>query len=412
MRIAYVVPYVPNLIRTRPYNLITKLASAGHAVVVFTLGSGDQDQADVEHLRAKGVEVRYQTISVWRSLMNSALALPSPQPLQTVYSWHPAMAKMLVDAVRGDDHGKKFDVVHVEHLRGSRYGRFLKSRFPDFPVIWDSVDSISHLFRQASSHSRSLFGKIITRLELPRTERAEGELTCIFDHVLITSETDKNALLKLVFNGKNPAPVSVLPNGVDLDYFYPNPSVEREVDTIVFSGKMSYHANVSMVKYLVAQVMPRIWERRSGVRLTVVGKDPPADIRSLGANPLIQITGTVADIRPYLWKSMAAVVPLIYGAGIQNKILEAMATGMPVVTTSNALSSLAAKPGSDVLIGDTPEDFSSRVLDLLSDPNLGRSMGMDGLRYVQKNHHWGTIVSRLAGIYEHSARGDGKNAPQ
>ena len=66
MRIAYVVPYVPNLIRTRPYNLITKLASAGHAVVVFTLGSGDQDQADVEHLRAKGVEVRYQTISVWR----------------------------------------------------------------------------------------------------------------------------------------------------------------------------------------------------------------------------------------------------------------------------------------------------------------------------------------------------------
>ena len=412
MRIAYIVPYVPNLIRTRPYNLITKLASARHSVVVFTLGSGDQDLADVDALRAKGVEVRYQTISAWRSLMNSALALPGRQPLQTVYSWHPAMAKMLADAVREDDPRNGFDIVHVEHLRGSRYGRFLKSQFPDFPVVWDSVDSISHLFRQASSHSRSLFGKVITRLELPRTERAEGELTCIFDHVLITSETDKNALLKLVPAGKIPAPVSVLPNGVDLDYFQPNPSVEREPDTIVFSGKISYHDNVSMVKYLAAEVMPRVWERRSRVRLTVVGKDPPADIRALGANPLIQITGTVADIRPYLWKSMVAVVPLIYGAGIQNKILEAMATGTPVVTTSNALSSLAAKPGSEVLIGDTPDDFSSRVLDLLSDPNSGRSMGVNGLRYVQKNHHWGTIVSRLAGIYEHAARGGGKIAPR
>lgn len=405
MRIAYVVPYVPNLIRTRPYNLITKLASAGHSVVVFTLGSGDQDLADVDALRAKGVEVRFQTMPAWRSLMNSALALPSRQPLQTVYSWHPAMAKMLADAVRENNPRNGFDIVHVEHLRGSRYGRFLKSQFPDFPVVWDSVDSISHLFRQASSHSRSLFGKVITRLELPRTERAEGELTSIFDHVLITSETDKNALLKLVPDGKIPSPVSVLPNGVDLDYFQTNPSVEREPDTIVFSGKMSYHANVSMVKYLVAEVMPKVWEHRSRVRLTVVGKDPPPDIRALAENPLIEVTGTVNDIRPYLWKSMVAVVPLIYGAGIQNKILEAMATGLPVVTTSKALSSLGAKPGSEILVGDTTDEFSSRILDLLTDSTFQRSVGAGGLRYVQQNHHWNKIVSRLAGIYEQTKQG-------
>lgn len=409
MRIAYLVPYVPNLIRTRPYNLITKLAAVGHDVVVFTLGSGAQDQADVESLRGKGVEVRYQTMPAWRSLMNSGMALPGRQPLQTVYSWHPAMAKMLADAVYEDDPKKKFDIVHVEHLRGSRYGRFLKARFPDFPVVWDSVDSISHLFRQASSHSRSLFGKVITRLELPRTERAEGELTCIFDHVLITSETDKNALLKLVPDGGKAAPISVLPNGVDLDYFQPNPSLEREEDTLVFSGKMSYHANVSMVKYLAAEVMPRIWERSPRVRLIVVGKDPPSDIKALGGNPLIQITGTVGDIRPYLWKSMVALVPLIYGAGIQNKILEAMATGTPVVTTSRALSSLAAIPGSEILVGDTPDDFSSRVLDLLTDPNSRKSIGAGGLRYVQKNHHWETIVFRLTEIYERSTLGKRKN---
>ncbi|MFT3893234.1 MAG: glycosyltransferase [Anaerolineales bacterium] len=403
MRIAYVVPYVPNLIRTRPYNLVTGLSAQGHEVVLFTLGSGEQDAADVVALRKKGIEVRYQEMPVWRSLMNSALTLPTNQPLQTVYSWHPEMARQLTAALQETEAGKKFDVVHVEHLRGSKYGVFIKSRFPYIPVIWDSVDSISHLFRQASSYSRNMFGKLVTRLELPRTEQAEGNLATLFDHVVITSETDKKAILKLVPNGKVSAPVSVLPNGVNLNYFQPNPSVQREPDTIVFSGKMSYHANISMVKYLAADVMPRIWEQRPQTRLTVVGKDPPTDVKALGANPLIQITGTVDDIRPYLWGSAVAVVPLIYGAGIQNKILEAMATGTPVVTTSKALTSLAVKPGNDILYGDTTEDFSCRVLELLADTELQRSVSSNGLQYVQRNHHWETIVSQLVTIYEKEA---------
>lgn len=403
MRIAYIVPYVPNLIRTRPYNLINGLVAQGHEVAVFTLGSGAQDLADVDVLRKKGIEVHYQDMPVWRSLVNSLLAFPGRQPLQTVYSWHPKMARLLVEAIQAKDLQKGFDVVHVEHLRGSKYGVFLKSRFPKLPVIWDSVDSISHLFQQASNYSRSLFGKLITRLELPRTERSEGKLTSLFDHVLITSETDKNALLKLVPKGRSPAPISVLPNGVDLDYFQPNPSVRREPYTLVFSGKMSYHANVSMVKFLVAEVMPRIWERCPTTRLTVVGKDPPADVKALGeGNPLVKITGTVDDIRPYLWKSVVAVVPLIYGAGIQNKILEAMASGTPVVTTSKALSSLDVTPNADILVGDAPDDFAQKVIDLLENTSLQRLVGEKGLLYVQKNHHWRTIVSKMITIYENS----------
>lgn len=399
MRIAYIVPYVPNLIRTRPYNLILGLKSQGHEVVVFTLGHGEHDLADVEALRKKGIEVHYQVMPVWHSLLNSLITLPSRQPLQTVYSWHSGMARQLSELLGSPDSGKKFDVVHVEHLRGSRYGVFLKSRFPDLPIIWDSVDSISHLFRQASSHSRSLFGKLVTRLELPRTEQAEGNLTSLFDHVLITSETDKNALLKVVPNGKKAAPISVLPNGVDLEYFQPNPDIQREPDTIVFSGKMSYHANVSMVKYLVSEVMPDIWMQRPLVRLTIVGKDPPADIRSLAENPLIAVTGTVDDIRPFLWRSTVAVVPLIYGAGIQNKILEAMATGIPVVATSKACASLGALSGRDILVADTPKDFSAKVLQLIESTSLQFTVGKAGLDYVQKSHNWNNIVLRLVDIY-------------
>jgi glycosyltransferase involved in cell wall biosynthesis len=216
---------------------------------------------------------------------------------------------------------------------------------------------------------------------------------------LITSVTDKGALLELTPGGKRSAPISVLPNGVDLDYFQPDLSVQREPETLVFSGKMSYHANVSMVKHLVAEVMPRIWERRPMVRLIVVGKDPPADVREFAKNSLITITGTVDDIRPYLWKATAAVVPLIYGAGIQNKILEAMATGTPVLTTSKALSSLSAIAGNDILVADTPEDFSLKALQLMDDTDLQRAIGNAGLQYVRKEHNWSIIVSDLLDMY-------------
>ncbi len=145
MRIACVIPYVPNLIRTRPYNLILRLIALGHEVEVFTLGSGIQDRLDAEALKAKGAGVQYFIQPVWRSLVNSAAALPTLTPLQSVFSWQGGMAGALASQVAQ----KRFDVVHVEHLRGARYGVYLKSKFPAFPVIWDSVDCISHLFTQA-----------------------------------------------------------------------------------------------------------------------------------------------------------------------------------------------------------------------------------------------------------------------
>jgi polysaccharide biosynthesis protein PslH len=398
-KIAYVVPYVPNLIRTRPYNLITQLADLGHQVEVFALGSDRPDWVDAQALKAKCDAVHYYVQPVWRSFLNSALAMPSTQPLQAVYSWHGGMARQIAERVARNE----FDVVHVEHLRGSRYGTFLKSKFPAVPIVWDSVDCISHLFQQAASQSRSLFGKLMTRFELPRTQKAEGNLICNFDQVLVTSTADKNALLKLLPQGKQSSPISVLPNGVDLDYFRPNSDIQRDEETIVFSGKMSYHANVSMVKYLVDEIMPRIWKVHPAARLIIVGKDPSSAIREFAKNPLITVTGTVDDIRPYLWRATVSVVPLLYGAGIQNKILEAMATGTPVVTSSRTLSALETIPGREILIADTAEDFSSAVLRLIENKDLQSEIGNAGLTYVQKKHAWKNIASRLVDIYQLSS---------
>ena len=402
MRIAYVVPYVPNQIRTRPYNLINQLTALGYEVDVFTLGSSNKDLIDAQSLRNHCHEVSYYTQPVWRSLLNSATALPSRKPLQSVYSWQPAMAREIAERASRNE----FDVVHIEHLRGSLFGLFLKSRLPNVPVVWDSVDCISHLFQQAAKQSRSFFGKFMTRFELSRTRRAEGDFVCQFDHVLVTAPSDRTALLGLVPMGKSPSEISVLPNGVDLEYFHPNAEVQREPETLVFSGKMSYHANISMAKYLVEEIMPRIWRVRPTTRLYIVGKDPAAAIKKMMRNPLITVTGTVDDIRPFLWRATVSVVPLLYGAGIQNKILEAMSTGTPVVTTRRALSALQAQSGKDLFASDDPDGFSQAVLQLIENPDLQQKTGDAGARYVRTFHSWTSIVSQLANVYQKTLHGN------
>jgi glycosyltransferase involved in cell wall biosynthesis len=393
MKIAYIVPYVPNLIRTRPYNLISQLVALGHEVTVFTLGAGKQDRDDARAIQLKVKQLYYQEQGVLHSSWNSLTAVPTKQPLQSVYSWNPQLANQLVKSISSDQDA--FDVIHVEHLRGSRYGRLVKARFAHVPVIWDSVDCISYLFKQASAYGTGGYGKFITRFELGRTRLMEGKLVGEFDRVLVTSEMDKNALLDLVPSNSESSSVHVLPNGVDLDFFYPNPSVQRDNETLVFSGKMSYHANISMVKFLVSKIMPGVWAKRSNVKLLIVGKDPAAEVRAFGRDPRITVTGMVDDIRPYLWKATCAVVPLIYGAGIQNKILEAMACGTPVITTSKPLSSLMAVPGKDLLIADGSAAFGRTILDLLGDKNLQRDVSSNGASYTRRNHSWITIANQL-----------------
>ena len=405
MKIAYVVPYVPNLIRTRSYNLIVNLSALGHDVEVFTLGSGTQDVEDARLLREKCREVHYYDQPVWRSLLNSALAVPSMRPLQSVYSWQGGMAHDLLQQVFHN----KFDVVHVEHIRGSRYGAFLRSQVRGVPVVWDSVDCISNLFQQASDQSGNFFGKIITRFELPRTRLAEGSLVCNFDHVLVTSLVDRDKLLELVPERRSAAPISVLSNGVDFDYFHPDPETRHEPDTLVFSGKMSYHANIKMAQYLFTDIMPRVWMTRPNVKLLIVGKDPPSDVQKLANHPMITVTGEVDDIRPYLWRAAIAVVPLIYGAGIQNKVLEAMAVGLPVIATPKAVSALEIVPGREIVVAEDPSVFAADILRLLAKQDLRSAISVVGLDYVRKHHNWRMIAQQLVDVYSTSMASVQKN---
>ena len=403
MHILYIVPYTPNLIRVRPYNLIRYLSERGHQVTLLTLYESEAEQAEAKTLEAYCHQVIALPLPRWRSLWNCLLTIPTGKPLQTAYCWQPALSQQLHEIVWGKSGGCPFDIIHIEHLRGVCYGLYLQSHqkggklYP--PIVWDSVDCISHLFRQAAASSQSQFGRWMTRLELGRTEHFESQLLHRFNQVLVTSPVDKQALLSLPTNGHKYAPISILPNGVDLTYFQPDEKLQREEATLVVSGKMSYHANITMTRYLMQAIMPHIWTKRPDVKLWIVGKDPSRDIQALNHHPNVTVTGTVADIRPYLQRATVAVAPITYGAGIQNKVLEAMACATPVVTSPHTVSALTAVPDRDLLVAADAETFSQSVMYLLDNPIKAEAIGTAGRTYIEAHHNWATITAQLEDIY-------------
>lgn len=422
MKILYLVPYTPSPIRVRPYNLVRALAQRGHAVTLATLWSGADERAQLAEIQALGIEVMAEPISRVRSAWNCAQHLAQPLPLQAVYAWQPR----LWDRVRRAAHPGKtnganghpsraaaFDVIHVEHLRGARYAEHLQGLLRALddptPIVWDSVDCISYLFEQAAHASSSVWSRMVTGRELTRTRWYEAWLVRQFDRVLVTSDRDRSAFFDLV-NEFAPASggyfyasdrVRVLPNGVQLDYFAPA-SVPRAHQTIVFTGKLSYHANVTAALHLVNEIMPRVWQKFPQAQVQLVGQNPPAAVTALAAKypGRVIVTGTVADLRPYLAQATLAVAPILYGAGIQNKVLEAMAMGAPVVATSQAVAALDVQHDEHALIADSAESFADAVMRMLRNPGLRERVGQNGRAYVQAHHDWNDIAAQLEAIYQ------------
>ena len=403
MQILYIVPYVPTLIRTRPYNLIHHLAQT-HDVTVVTAWSNTQEQAAIRDLQAV-CAVRAARLTRWQSLRNVVRHLPTRIPLQAYYCWTKAVADQ-IDALIAE--GKRFDAVHVEHLRGVPYGLHWQSivesypHLQNVPVVWDSVDCISYLFRQAAAHGGDGFGRFATRFDLKRTERFEANMVQTFDHTVVTSQLDKDALIELgeAVGVSYADRISVISNGVDLDYFTPDSSIERNPATLVVTGKMSYHANIAMVTTLVDHIMPLVWQHRPDARLQIVGKDPPRQLQAFDTHPQIEVTGIVPDVRDYLQKATIAVAPVQYGAGIQNKVLEAMACATPTVASQKAVAAIAVQSGHDLLVGDTHIHIANHICTLLNNPQHAQQLGQAGRCYVEQHHDWRGCARRLSEVYE------------
>lgn len=393
LRILFVAPYIPSLIRVRPYNFIKYLARQGHQVTLLALIPPGEDTSALPQLKEWCVDVQTVSQPRWRTLRNAGLALPSfGTPLQAAYSRSPEMNALIKQTVAKN----RFDVLHVEHMRGAE----LVNGVTGLPIVFDSVDSITLLFEKVLQGGPSLKYRLMAGIEDKRNRRYEGALAGRFSRVLVTSPQDKARLVELSGDTSGAEQkVEVIPNGVDLDYFYPL-DTPREEDTLVFSGKMSYHANVAAATDLITEVMPLVWQHRPDVKLTLVGKDPAPALLQLAGDPRIDVTGTVPDMRPYIGGASVAVLPMRYGVGIQNKVLEAMAMGTPVITTSVTLGALQARVDRDLLAADTPAEMAQLVLNLLENSDLRHKIGNAGREYIQAHHDWNVAAQKLTGIYE------------
>ncbi|MCG3207990.1 MAG: hypothetical protein FOGNACKC_01591 [Anaerolineae bacterium] len=396
MRILFISPYIPSLIRVRPYNIIKYLAQRGHQITLLALVPPGEETGSLSTLKTWCEQVETVPLPRWRTLWNGVGALPQlATPLQAAYSRSPEMATL----IRRTLAQQPFDAIHVEHMRGAELARAVGNR----PVIFDSVDSITLLFEKVLAAGPTWRSRLMATVELSRNRRYEGSLLQRFSRVLVTSPQDKATLTALSAHPQADERIVVLPNGVDLDYFAPL-NQPRLADTLVFSGKMSYHANVAAAIDLITRVMPLIWQQKPEIKLTIVGKDPSPKLLELAGDPRISVTGTVPDMRPYIGRAALTILPMRYGVGIQNKVLEAMAMATPVITTSKTLGALQVQANRELLVADTPQAMAASALQLLADAELRQRVGDAGRQYVETCHDWRKAVEKLEQLYTQVGR--------
>ncbi|HEX2923859.1 MAG TPA: glycosyltransferase, partial [Chloroflexota bacterium] len=231
MRILFVTPYLPSLVRVRPYQFVRELSRRHEITLVAT--DSNADGKDADGLRGICRELCVVPMPLTESLRGCLAAAMRGDPLQSAFCSSAELERRLTSILAE----KSFDLVHIEHLRAAR----LVSLVPqEIPTVFDSVDCISLLLERTLRASHSLFQRFLATLELGRCRRFESRILRRFDRVAVTSPEDRCALNRLAPG----AEVAVVPNGVDLEYFRPLEG-PREPATLVFSGKMSYHANVS-----------------------------------------------------------------------------------------------------------------------------------------------------------------------
>jgi glycosyltransferase involved in cell wall biosynthesis len=204
-----------------------------------------------------------------------------------------------------------------------------------------------------------------------------------------------------------------LTNGVDLDYFGYR-FTDRKPSGFAFVGQMSYPPNVEAVLHFYHEIFPIIRAYDPEMRFFVIGSSPAPEVQNLSADGSVLVTGRVEDVREYLLSAGIAVIPTLGGGGILNKVLEALALGVPVVTRSNSVEGLSVRDGVELLIANDPADFAGAVVRLLEDENLRKALSVRGRKYVEKNHQWEQIILRYEdALREHLSvlRQDSKVAP-
>jgi glycosyltransferase involved in cell wall biosynthesis len=369
----------------RSFNIIRQLASR-HEITLFSYYDGQTDAAYERDLQtafpgAVCLSTGRSNGSGWRRGLDYLLRLPGSLPY--------AVARFASNAVRRRLRqwysNRAFDVVICDFLDAAVNLPERRS----IPTILFQHNVESEIWRRHSVNERNRARRLLYQIEFSRMLGYERRMVSKFARVLAVSEHDR----KLMSAWVDASRIVVVPTGVDLEKFYPDPSVARADGLITFVGAMDWEPNVDAVEYFCRQILPRIQACVSGARFRIVGRNPGPRVNTLQGSD-VEVTGSVPSIVEHLRASAVVVVPLRVGGGTRLKIYEAMATGKAVVSTSVGAEGLDVENGVDLILADQPEAFAAAVQSLLQDRELRRRYEV-AARACANRYSWQAVSEKL-----------------
>lgn len=356
----------------------------------------DERPVPTEHLRelqAFCSAVHVVTRSRATTIASVLRALVDGTPLQVGYFRSAAALRRVRTIVEREQP----DHVYCQLIRSAAYGRDLT-----IPTTLDYQDAFSAAATRHADAARPWLRPVL-RMEARRVRAYEARAQEWFDHTTVISAQDRDLL-----GVAEPQRVHVLPNGVDTEFFAPvdRRDARPRDDTvdISFVGNMGYAPNVAAAAVLVEQILPLVRAGRPGTDVLLAGARPARSVQRL-AGPGVEVTGWMDDIRDGYARGRVMVAPLQIGAGQQNKILEAMAMGVPCVTTELVNRAIGARPGTEVLVAATPQEFAQHVLELLGSPERRAALGAAGRDFVRGRYSWQAVGGQLASILSGAGAG-------
>lgn len=386
------VPFPPDKgDRIRTYHLL-RLLSRRANVHLASLCDEPLAADTLETLRQLCTRLEIQRVGPWSRRMQAGMSL-ALGGTATVGAFH---SPCLRSTVRDWAAETRYDAVLASSSGMVPY--VLLPELDGVPAVVDLVDVDSQKWLDYAAASRGP-ASWLYRVEGRRLRRLERSLADWAHAVTLVSEAEARIYRAIQPRG----PVHAISNGVDLEYFQPAP----EADSLgcVFVGALDYRPNVDGIVWFCREVWPAIRLGQPDARLALVGRQPVAAVRRLGAIPGVTVVGQVPDVRPYLGDAAIALVPLRIARGVQNKVLEALAMGRPVVASPEAVEGLRVTPGSHLLVAESPLAWSDMVLQLFKDADLRRSLGMSGRRYVEEAHRWEQCLKPMESLVRRKLTG-------
>jgi glycosyltransferase involved in cell wall biosynthesis len=357
--------------KLRAYYQIKELSRKNELYLVCLI-TRQPSEEDMEHLKKYCKEVVLVKLSFLRSCLNLFFSFFNSFPFQVNYFESVSMKKKIYEIIIS----KQIDICYVQLIRLVNNIPFgLKTKY-----YIDFMDALS-VGMNNRYHFSNWYEKIFVGMEARRLQKFEKKIFSYFNGGSIITDADAEAFPSFISEK-----LAVISNGVDEKYFGVGRFEVKKFD-LIFTGNMAYHPNVIACKYLVKEILPILKKKFPDFKICLAGTDPTAEVLGLASDNTV-VTGYVNDIKDYLSQAKLFVAPLFSGSGLQNKLLESMASGLPALTTPIANKALGAENGKEIIVCKDELEFSEQIIFLLENPGKAKELGMNGQRYIKGRYNW------------------------